>query len=120
MSFDRFSSNLAHVLLRSRSPSLEVFSFRGKTPWGQYGVNGHMLFYGRIFLWHISIERSVKITFCQWTTGQILTSVAAEVKKGHMLANGQKNAYFDKGVKVYQLLSRDYRLIHVVTCQFMS
>jgi len=68
-SFNRFSSNLAHRLLRSRGQSLVIFSFRGQTPWGQEGVKGAMLAYGQKFLLHISIEESMYINFCQGTTG---------------------------------------------------
>ncbi len=67
ISFNRLTSNLAHRLFRSRSPSLVIFSFRGQTPWGQDRVKGHMLSYGQKFviILYILIVGSKKINFCQ-------------------------------------------------------
>ena len=58
--FNRFSSNLAHRLLRARGQLLDIFSFRGQTPWGQERVKGHVLAYGqKLFI--VFFDRGFKV-----------------------------------------------------------
>ena len=81
---NRFTSNLIHIYLGSRPPSLVTFSLRGQTPWGQEGVKVHMLTYGQKFLLHNSIEGSKENNFYKGTTGQTSTIWGQEGVKGHV------------------------------------
>ncbi len=109
-SFDRFISKLAHRLLRSRSPSLVIFSFQGQTSWGQDGVKGHMLSCGKFFIAYF--YRGVKLDhFCSRDHRPNPYIGVPVVKNGYMLSCGQNCSivYFDRGIRVYQLLSRNHR-----------